>query len=138
MSKVTIEDVEAILLEKKVDPTVIKDVVKRLNQEIEDAKEDKENGAKVKNRFALVSEGGEFFLISLTDEQDETHVKEDLPKAIATHNSQRKNKKKQIKTIRDAFFMLKPKTLKEVRFKRKNKLPLEKIAVSYGDEDSSS
>jgi len=140
--KIDIENVEAILLEKKIDPVKVKDIIKDLEQAAEDEKEDRKASAEPKSKWEYVTilydpnnelKDKEFgsWIVQQKEGQDAGLVLSKLSDAAKNQNEAAKRKKSVISTLTDLFEGLKSKWTKEkgVRIKTKD---LTRVIVSSG------
>jgi hypothetical protein len=133
--KVDLENVEAILLEKKVEPIKIQEILKDLTQAAEEEKQDRaaEAGPKAKWEHVIVLNDPEGKLTAMKDDfmgwvvqqregQDSGLVLSKLADAAKVQNEQSKRKKNIIKNFIELFEGLKAKWTKEkgVRIKTKD------------------
>jgi hypothetical protein len=129
---VDIENVEAILLEKKIDPPKVNEIVRDLTKAAEEDKEDKKANADPKQKWEHViilndPEGkikDEFtgWVVQQRDGQDAALIVGKLQDAAKSQNETSKRKKTLLKSFIDIFEALKPAFIvkeKGVRIKTK-------------------
>ena len=128
--KVSLENVEATLLEKKVDQIKIKEIIKDLTQAAEEEKEDKaSDGPKPKWEHLIVINdpdnklGSEWtgWVIIQKEGQDAGLALSKLRDAVKEQNESAKRKKNILQSFGELFQDLKPKFLKEKGLKIKTK-----------------
>lgn len=141
--KVDIENVEAILLERKIDPPKVKEIIKDLTQAAEEEKEDRKANAdpKTKWEYVIVLNDKDGLLkekeiagwiVQQRDGQDAGLVLSKLADAAKNQNEAAKRKKNVIKDLVDLFGGLKSKWTKEkgVRIKTKE---LTRVLITDGN-----
>lgn len=138
--KIDIEQIETTLLERKVEPLKVKEILKDLIQAAEEDKEDNaaEKGPKLKNEFLIVlndPEGkikDEFtgWVITQSEGMDSSLALSKLTDAVRNQNEVTKKKKNIIKSFSELFHGLKPKSLKEKGIKIKTKEAVRVILVN--------
>lgn len=131
MSKITIEQVEATLLERKIDPPKVAEIIKDLTQAAEEDAQDRRDNAAPKQKweYAIVINdpdnklGTEWtgWVAQQREGQDLGLLLGKLTDAAKTSNESSKRKKNLIKSFGELFAYLKPKFTKEkgVRIKTK-------------------
>lgn len=140
MAKISLEQVEATLLERKIDQPTVSAILKDLIQAIEEEKEDitNEKGIPLKNEFLIVlndPEGkikDEFsgWVITQSEGMDSSLALSKLTDAVRNQNEVTKKKKNIIKSFSELFHGLKPKSLKEKGLKIKTKSAVRVITVN--------
>jgi hypothetical protein len=140
--KVSLENVEAILLEKKIDPPKVKEIIKDLEQAAADEKEERqaEVGQKAKWEHVIVLHDKDGLLkdkeiagwvVQQKDGQDAGLVLSKLADAAKNQNEAAKRKKNMITDLVSLFDGLKSKWTKEkgVRIKTKE---LTRVIITDG------
>lgn len=138
--KVDIENVEAILLERKVEPVKVQEILKDLAKAVEEEKEDRKANAAPKSKWEHVivlndPEGkikDEFtgWVLQQRDGQDAGLVLSKLADAAKAQNEASKRKKTLIKSFIEAFDGLKSKFAKEKGLRIKTKDPVRVLVVN--------
>ena len=140
--KVSLENVEAILLEKKVEPIKVQEIIKDLEQAANEEKEERqaEAGPKAKWEHVIILNDKDGLLkdkeiagwvVQQKDGQDANLVLSKLADAAKTQNESAKRKKNMITDIVGLFDGLKSKWTKEkgVRIKTKE---LTRVIITDG------
>jgi len=140
--KVSLENVEAILLEKKVEPLKVQEIIKDLTQAAEEEKEERQSEAEPKSKweFVIVLNDKDGLLkdkeiagwvVQQRDGQDAGLVLSKLADAAKNQNESAKRKKNMITDIVGLFDSLKAKWTKEkgVRIKTKE---LTRVIITDG------
>jgi hypothetical protein len=138
--KVELENVEAILLEKKMEPIKVQEIVKELMQaaEEEKAESDKGNAPKPKWEHVIVVNdpenklGTEFtgWVVVQQEGQDTGLVLSKLRDACKEFNESCKKKKNILENFGDVFMDMKSKFLKEKGLKIKTKEAVRVLTVN--------
>lgn len=138
--KIDLEDVEAILLEKKVEPVKVQEIIKDLTQAAKEEKEDrkKELGPKQKWEHVVILNDPEgkikedftAWVVQQRDGQDVGLVLSKLSDAAKSQNDSAKRKKTLIKSFVELFEGLKSKFAKEKGLRIKTKEPVRVLVVS--------
>ena len=138
--KVSLENVEAILLERKVEPPKVQEILRDLQKAAEEEKEEAANEAGPKAKWEHVillndPEGkikDEFtgWVVAQQDGQDTGLVISKLQDAAKVQNESAKRKKSVISSFNDLFESLKSKFLKEKGLKIKTKEPVRVLVVN--------
>jgi predicted glycosyltransferase len=138
--KVELENVEAILLERKMEPVKVQEIVKELMQAAEDEKADAKNesGPKPKWEHVIVVNdpdnklGTEFtgWVVIQQEGQDTGLVLSKLRDACKEANESCRKKKNIIQNFGELFQSLKPKFLKEKGLKIKTKEAVRVLTVN--------
>lgn len=139
--KVSLENVEAILLERKVEPVKVQEIIRDLTKAAEEEKEESasEAGPKAKWEHVIVlnDPDGKIkddftgWVVVQQDGQDSSLVISKLKDAARVQNESGKRKKKtRIESFGDLFDALKPKFLKEKGLKIKTKEPVRVLTVN--------
>ncbi len=137
--KVELENVEAILLERKIDPPKVQAILKDLMQAAEEEKADRANdGPKPKWEHVIVLNDPEGkikddftgWVVTQLEGQDTGLVLSKLADAAKTSNESAKRKKSLIKSYDELFHALKPKWTKEKGLKIKTKEPVRVLTVN--------
>lgn len=142
MSKVSIEEVEAKLLENHVEPAKVQTIVRQLEEVIEELKADKEeNGApKQKWEFVIVLNdkdnvlaGQEIagWVVQQEADADPALILGKLADAAKSQNEGQKRKRNCITDLTSLFEYLKPKFVKEKKLRVKTK-ELTRVLVTNG------
>ena len=140
--KVELENVEEILLQKKVEPIKVQEIIRDLEQAAEEEKEDKKAnaGPKSKYEFVVILNDKDGILkdkeiaawvVQQLDGQDAGLVLSKLSDAAKTQNEAAKRKKNMITDLVGLFESLKPKWLKEKGLKIKTK-ELVRVIIADG------
>jgi hypothetical protein len=137
--KIDLEQVEATLLERKVEPLKVADIIKDLTQAAEEDKEDRKANAGPKAKWEHVvvindPEGkvtGEVtaWVMQQQDGQDAGLILSKLADATKTQNESAKRKKNILSSYIDIFNGLKSKFLKEKGLRIKTKEPVRVLIV---------
>jgi hypothetical protein len=130
---VNIENVEAILLEKKIDPPKVSEIVRDLTKAAEEDKEERKASADPKQKWEYTiilndPEGklkDEYmgWVVQQRDGQDAGLILDKMRSAAVTQNEASKRKKSLLQNFKDIFDGLKPKFItkeKGVRIKTKD------------------
>lgn len=138
--KIDIEQIEATLLERKIDAIKVQEILKDLTQAAEEEKEDRkaEKGPTEKWEHIVILNDPEgkikdevtAWVVQQRGGQDSGLVLGKLADAAKTQNDSAKRKKNVIKTFKDLFECLKPKFTKEKGVKIKTKIPVRVLVVS--------
>jgi len=138
--KIEIENVEAILLEKKIEPVKVQEIIKDLIQAAEEEKADRSstNGPKAKWEHIIVVNdpdgklGKEFtgWVVVQKDGQDSGLILSKLQDAAKEQNEATKKKKNILTNFGELFQSLKPKFLKEKGLKIKTKEAVRVLTVN--------
>jgi len=132
MSKIAIEEVEAILLQKKIEPVKVAEIIKELEEVAEEVKQDNKANAAPKQKWEYVIvlndkdgvlTGKEIagWVVQQEAEADAGLVLSKLIDAAKTQNEAAKRKKNVIKDFVALFESLKPKFAKEKKVRVKTK-----------------
>jgi hypothetical protein len=132
MSKITIDEVESVLLQKKVDPAKVQDIVKDLEKIVEElAEERKANaGDRQKWEYVIVLNDKESVLkgkeisgwvVQQHEGEDAGTIVAKLMDAAKNQNEAAKRKKHFLSSVREIFEGLKSKFLKEKKLRIKTK-----------------
>lgn len=113
MSKISLEEVESTLLKKKVDSKVVTEIIKELNEVIEEIKKDKVTLPKTKNEFVFIlkDDTGELkgkeltgWVVQIPQGDDPATILDKLKAAAADTDSARKRRKGEpMQTLTAAF-----------------------------------
>lgn len=137
--KVSIEQIEATLLERKIDPPRVAEIIKDLEQAAEEEKADRAtDGKKPKWEHLIVVNdpenklGTEFtgWVIVQQEGQDAGLALSKLRDAVKEQNESAKKKKTIIQGFGELFESLKPKFLKEKGLKIKTKEAVRVLTVN--------
>lgn len=138
--KVSLEQIEATLLERKIEPVKVQEILKDLQQSVEEEKEENANekGPKAKWEHVIVLNDPEGkikddftgWVVTQQDGQDSGLVLGKLTDAARVQNESAKRKKTRIETFNDLFSALKSKFLKEKGLKIKTKEPVRVLVVN--------
>ena len=137
--KVSIEQIEATLLERKIDPPKVQEIIKDLTQAAEEEKEERANdGPKPKWEHVIVLNDPEGkikedftgWVVVQQEGQDNGLILGKLRDAVKTQNESAKRKKSIIQGFGEAFQCLKPKFLKEKGLKIKTKESVRVLTVN--------
>lgn len=132
--KVDLENVEAILLEKKIDPPRVQEIVRDLTKAAEEEKEERSAnaGPKLKWEHVIIIQdkdgsltGKELtgFVVQQKDGEDAGLILSKLCDAAKVQNETAKRKKNRLSTITEIFGHLKSKFSKEKNLRIKTKEP---------------
>jgi hypothetical protein len=119
--KVSLENVEAILLERKIEPPKVQEILKDLAQVVEEEKAERSGTPKAKWEYLIVLNDPEQkikdevtgWVIQQREGQDSALALGKLTDAAKTQNESSKRKKTLIKSFGELFQCLKPKFAKE-------------------------
>ena len=137
--KINIEDVEAILLERKVEPVRVQEIIRDLEQAVEDEKANREPGVKEKWEHVIVLDDSEGklkntevvgWVVQQKADQDAGLILSKLNDSAQAQNEGAKKKKNVIKGYKDLFRYLKSKWLKEKGVRIKTKEPVRVLVVN--------
>lgn len=137
--KVSLEQIEATLLERKIDPPRVAEILKDLEQAVEEEKADKvSDGKKPKWEHLIVLNdpenklGSEWtgWVIVQQEGQDAGLALSKLRDAVKEQNESAKRKKTILKSFGELFQDLKPKFLKEKGLKIKTKEAVRVLTVN--------
>lgn len=141
--KVSLEQIEATLLERKVEPLKVQDIIKDLTQAVEEEKEDRIANADPKQKWEhiiiindpegkldSVKEDFTGWVVQQRDGQDAGLVLGKLSDAAKAQNDAAKRKKKLIKSFSELFEALKSKFTKEKGVKVKTKHAVRVLVVN--------
>ena len=137
--KVDLENVEAILLEKKIEPVRVQEIIKDLIQAAEEEKADRSsNSPKAKWENIVVINDPEnklkdeyvAWVVVQQEGQDSGLILSKLVDACKTQNEASKRKKNIITNFGELFESLKPKFLKEKGLKIKTKVAVRVLKVN--------
>ena len=132
MSKIAIDEVESVLLEKKIDPSKIQDIVKDLEKIVEELTEERKANAEDRQKweFVIVLNDKEGVLtgkeiagwvVQQAEGEDAGTIISRLQDAAKSQNEAAKRKKNVLSSMRDIFEGLKSKFLKEKKVRIKTK-----------------
>ena len=137
--KVSLEQIEATLLERNIDPPKVQEIIKDLTQAAEEEKEGRSNnGPKPKWEHVIILNDPEGkikedftgWVVVQQEGQDNGLILGKLQDAVKTQNESAKRKKSVIKGFGEAFQNLKPKFLKEKGLKVKTKEAVRVLTVN--------
>lgn len=138
--KVSIEQIEATLLERKIEPPKVAEIIKDLEQAAEEEKADRQANAEPKAKWESVifvndPDGqikGDFtgWVVKQRQGQDNALIVGKLQDAAKTQNESSKRKKTLIKSMGELFQALKPKFLKEKGLKIQTKEAVRVITIN--------
>jgi hypothetical protein len=142
MSKISIEEVEAVLLEKKFDPNKVAEIIKELEEVAEEIKNDNAAvaGPKQKWEFVIVLNDKEGYLkdkeiagwvVQQEADADANLILSKLKDAAKAQNEAAKRKKNVISNLVDLFEGLKAKFTKEKKVRIKTK-ELTRVLITDG------
>jgi hypothetical protein len=132
MAKIDIQEVEALLLQKKIDTTKVQEIVRDMEKIVEEIKEDRaaERGPKQKWEpiIIILDENNELknkdlvgWIVNQKDGEDANLILSKLCDAARNQNEAAKRKRNIIENLTDLFECLKSKWLKEKNIKVKTK-----------------
>jgi hypothetical protein len=132
MSKVNVEEVESVLLQKKIPADKVQDIVNDLNKIVEELKEEREanKGKKVpwETTIVLLDKDGTLankelagFVVQSEEGVDQGTLLAKISDAAKNQNETAKRKRNFITTLTQAFEWVKPKFLKEKKVKIRTK-----------------
>jgi hypothetical protein len=141
MSKVNIDEVESVLLQKKFDPSKVQDVVNDLQKIVEELAEERKANMADKQAWEYVIvlndkdkllEGKEIagWVVQQHEGEDAARIVEKLESAANTQNEAAKRKKSRLSSLRDIFDGLKSKFLKEKKLRVKTK-ELTRVIITH-------
>ncbi len=140
MPKVSLENVEAILLERKVEPIKVAEILKDLEQTIAEEKEDRQATSEKKKKWETVifvndpdkKLGTDFtgWVVKQLEGQDNALIIGKLTDAAKTQNESSKRKKSLITGFGELFSAIKTKFLKEKGLKVCTKEAVRVIGVN--------
>jgi hypothetical protein len=131
--KVSIEEIESVLLKSKVDPKVVGEVVKELETIAEEVKQERQGVPKAKNEYLILLSdpngdltGKDFtgWVVQMKQGDDAGQVVAKLKEAAQNHIAAQKRKRKVINTLGDAILYVKRKWFKEKNLTVKTKEPV--------------
>lgn len=136
--KVSLEQIEATLLERKIDPPKVQEILKDLQQAVEEEKADGGKGPKAKWEHIIVLNDPEGkikedftgWVVVQQEGQDSGLVLSKLVDAAKNQNEASVRKKNLVKCFGDLFESLKPKFLKEKGLKIKTKDAVRVLVVN--------
>ena len=138
--KVDIENVEAILLERKIDPPKVQEIIKDLAKAAEEEKEERkaEAGPKAKWEYLIVIDDPEGkikdevvgWVIQQREGQDSGLALSKLADAAKSQNDSAKRKKNVIKCFAELFENIKSKFTKEKGMHVKTKEPVRVFTIN--------
>lgn len=138
--KISLEQIEATLLERKIEPVKVQEILRDLTQAAEEEKEDRknENGPKAKWEFLIVLNDPEGkikdevtgWVIQQKEGQDSGLALGKLVDAAKAQNESAKRKKNIISSFIDLFAFTKPKFTKENGMHIKTKEPVRVFTVN--------
>lgn len=138
--KVDLQEIEAAMLENKIDTTKVRAVIHQLEQVIEELKNDKDQIPKSKYEYVVilldkdnVLEGKEFGAWVVQQEQDTDAglIFGKITEAAKNQNEAQKRKRNYITDLTNLFEYLKPKFLKEKKVRIKTK-DLTRVLITNG------
>lgn len=141
MSKISIENVEAVLLEKKFDPMKVKEVVKELEQVIQEEKEEKQSSAAPKSKYEYIivlndpdnkinKDEITGWVVQNKEGNDVNNILTNLVDSAKIQNELAKRKKSLIKSFGELFQLIKPKFIKDKGLKVKTKEAVRVLTVN--------
>ena len=140
MSKVSIENVEAILLDRKIDQPTVTAIIKDLEQSIEEEKEDREANKLPQKQWEYIvylndPEGkitGDFdaWIATYLEGTDAATVLQKLRDGAKEQNEAAKRKKNKLTTLGEVFQGIKTKFIKDKGVKVKTKESVRVIPVN--------
>lgn len=140
--KVSIEEVEAKLLENRIAPNQVQTIIRQLEEVVEELKAEKDAEATPKQKWEFVIvlhdkdnvlAGREIagWVVQQETDADPTAILPKIAEAVRTQNESAKRKKNFITDLTSAFEYLKPKFLKEKKVRVKTK-ELTRVLVTNG------
>lgn len=137
MTKISIEEVEAVLSETQLSVEEKQNVISKLEQIVQEEKDNKEPRAKSKNQFVGITTGDDInsapvWIIQTKEEMDHTEVMPKIIEAVKEFNLTKKGMKAPIKTIGEAFEHCKKKLMTSRGVNPKTKEPI--IVVKTDNE----
>jgi len=140
MSKVSIENVEAILLDRKIDQPTVTAIIKDLEQSIEEEKEDREANKLPQKKWEYIvylndPEGkitGDFdaWIATYLEGTDAATVLQKLRDGAKEQNEAAKRKKNKLTTLGEVFQGIKTKFIKDKGVKVKTKESVRVVPVN--------
>lgn len=138
--KISLEQIEATLLERKIDPPKVQEIIKDLKQAAEEDAADNAATAGPKPKWehviilndpeGKIKEDFTGWVVSQQEGQDTGLVLSKLIDASKVHNESSKRKKNRIESFGVLFQVLKPKFLKEKGLKIKTKEAVRVLVVN--------
>ena len=136
--KIDISQIEQTLIERKVDPTKVKEIIKDLIQSAEEDKSDNSSAPKSKFEYLIIINDPENKLkdeytgwcIQQTEGMDAGIALSKLTDAAKTQNETAKRKKTMLTNFGEIFDGLKPKFLKEKGLKIKTKTAVRVLSIN--------
>jgi hypothetical protein len=138
--KIDIEEVQSVLLEKKIDPVKVAEVVKQLEKVAEELKEDRKVNAAPKQKYEYVviindpektiKGNYDAWVVQQREGQDTELVFSKLTDAAKNQNDSAKRKKNVIKCFGELFQSLKSKFAKEKGIRIKTKEAVQILVVN--------
>ena len=132
--KITIEDVEAVLLEQKVDRKAINETIIKLQEIAEENKSESDPKTKTKNQFVVVvsdpdnklqGESLPTWIVQIKADDDHSTVLDRVRSAACEYNANsKKGRKNPLKTFGEVFQNIKRSFLKEKNVAVKTKEPV--------------
>lgn len=139
--KVSIEEVEAKLLENKIEATKVAAIVRQLEEVVEELKAEKDTETpKTKWEFVIILNDKEGYLdgkeiggwvVQQERDADANLILSKITDAVRTQNETAKRKRNFITDLTNAFEYLKPKFLKEKKIRIKTK-DLSRVLITNG------
>jgi hypothetical protein len=141
MPKISIENVESILLEKKIEAAKVQEIVKELEQAVQEEKEEKQSHSAPKAKWEYVivlndpdnkinKEEVTGWVVQAKEGKDLNTVLSDLSDSAQIQNELAKRKKSLIRNFGELFQGLKTKFFKEKGLKIKTKDPVRILTVN--------
>ena len=143
MNKISLMEVEATMLDNKIDQNKVQAVIKQLEQVIEELKLEKEQNSvpKSKYEYIILLNDPEGYLkdkeiagwiVQQEENADAGFIISKLQDAAKNQNETAKRKKIVMRNLVDIFEYLKPKFLKEKKLKIKTK-DLTRVIITKGE-----
>ena len=141
--KIDIEEVQSMLLEKKIDPTKVNEIIRDLTKAAEEIKAENAENKEPKQKWEhiVVLNDPDSKLTTMKDDftawvvqqregQDSGLVISKLSDAAQTQNESAKRKKNKLTCLSDIFGNIKSKFLKEKGLRVKTKVPVRVLIVN--------
>lgn len=140
MSKVSIEQIEATLLERKIDQPTVAAVIKDLMQAIEEEKQEKEDNKlpKLKHEYTIIindpdgkiTDEFDGWVVTSEETVDKGTIIQKLRDSALEQNEAAKRKKNKLTTLGEVFEGIKTKFLKDKKIKVKTKISVRVLTVN--------
>lgn len=131
--KISIEELNQILAETKVDPETAQKIVSEAEALVEEKKSETSGEKKTKNQFIVVAVGADedtklfdatLHLVQVPSSKNQDELEGDIELAIKAFNGTKKGSKKPIKFFAEAFEIMPRRHFKEIGIQAKTKSPV--------------